>query len=332
MKKDFATWREEIMCGRNRQAQEALIMELFRYQAKHNALYSSYLSHVGRKAEKSKGMEDIVYLPLQFFRSHEVKTGDWKEERRFLSSGTTDSQRSAHAIDDISFYVHHAQRIFERHYGLLKELCLIVYLPNYEHSTSSLICMLKHFVSCAHTLSGFVSNADMLADKVDALSRSYKGNKVLWGVTFALLEASRVLKGLDLSDYLLIETGGMKREETVLRREDMHCYWKECWNCRAIHTEYGMTEMLSQAYGASGQMAFSEVMRICVREREDPFSLASLGSVGGINVIDLANVHSCAFLQTEDLGRVHENGTFEVIGRESRAEQRGCHQLFEEYL
>ena len=213
MKKDFATWREEIMCVRSRQAQEAFIMELFRYQAKHNALYSSYLSHVGREAEKSKGMEDIVYLPLQFFRSHEVKTGDWKEERRFLSSGTTDSQRSVHAIDDTSFYVHHAQRIFERYYGLLKELCLIVYLPNYEHSTSSLICMLKHFVSCAHTLSGFVSNAEMLADKVDAISRSYKGNKVLWGVTFALLEASRVLRGLDLSDYLLIETGGMKREE-----------------------------------------------------------------------------------------------------------------------
>ena len=313
---------------------EPLALDVFRHQAAHNPLYRRYLDLIHADPDAVDSLRKIPFLPIQFFKTYEIKTGVWEPETVFTSSGTTGQQPSRHFVRDATFYLRNAVNGFGQFYGPVEDLCFLALLPGYlERSGSSLVAMADHFIRRSrHSDSGFfLRNTDELV----ALLRKYEAAEdaapptVLLGVSFALLDLAETHQ-FNLPHLIVMETGGMKGRRVEPTRQQLHEVLQKAFNTPAVHSEYGMTELLSQAY-SKGEGVFypSASMRVFTREITDPLSPQKPGKTGGINVIDLANVDSCAFIATEDLGRWFDDGAFEILGRFDNSDVRGCNLMVE---
>ncbi|WP_339878088.1 acyl transferase [uncultured Algoriphagus sp.] len=310
---------------------ENLALQLFEFQSQSNPIYRKYLEARNVSTQSVKSLDQIPFLPIRFFKDHQVISGDKANySEYFSSSGTTGMITSRHYIWSEDWYLDHAQQIFESNYGSLEGSHVLALLPAYlERKGSSLVSMANHFIKeskSAH--SGFyLYNQDELLEKMEMLAADGK-QILLLGVTFALLDLAESGKSFSAPGNLVVmETGGMKGRRKEMIREEVHDILKPFFGVKEIHSEYGMTELMSQAYSkGQGKYTLPDSMRVILRDVNDPLSL-SQRSQGGINVIDLANFHSCAFLETQDLGRFDENGMLEVLGRFDNSEIRGCNLL-----
>ncbi|WMJ73584.1 acyl transferase [Cytophagaceae bacterium ABcell3] len=300
-------------------------IRLFQYQAQNNEIYKKYLHALNIVAEDIERIEDIPFLPVSLFKHHKVITGANVSEFFFMSSGTSETGRSRHYLHDLDFYRKVSQHIFEQQYGAISNIRLICLLPSYqENPHSSLIFMADNLIKKAMPGSGYVKTSqDTIAIVRESLDEGVQ--PVLLGVTFALLEMAERFSQ-DLHGLIMIETGGMKGRRKELIREELHQILCDAFHLDQIHSEYGMCELLSQAYSLrEGLFSTPPWMKVLLREVNDPFSLSQKGA-GGINIIDLANVDSCAFIETMDIGR-YRQGKFEVLGRFDNSDIRGCSQL-----
>ncbi len=303
---------------------------VFQHQFEHNAVYRSFCDLLCVHPSEVHQIKDIPFLPIQFFKSHEVVAASTKRtEKIFTSSGTTGTITSKHHVKDLGIYEQSFRQAFTHFYGNIEEYVVLALLPSYlEREGSSLIYMANDMIKHSkHPESGFYLNElDLLSTKLTALDEA--GQKVLLlGVSFALLDLVE-RHTFDLKHTIVMETGGMKGRRKEIIREELHHTLQKGFGVSAIHSEYGMTELLSQAYSkGKGHFSCPPWMQVLTRETEDPLSLQTSGKTGGINIIDLANFHSCAFIATQDLGRVCADGTFEVLGRFDHSDIRGCNLM-----
>jgi phenylacetate-coenzyme A ligase PaaK-like adenylate-forming protein len=321
---------EDSLYSVNESNFQDIALRLFRFQAENNLVYNQYLNFLNCNVDEIQSIEEIPFLPISFFKTKPIKTGNWQPEVEFSSSGTTGMTTSKHLVKDVSFYLRLSENIFERFYGPCENFHFLALLPSYlERKGSSLIAMMNHFIERSKSLhSGFyLNNHDELKRKLQFLKDDEK-RVILWGVSFALLDLAESGE-IDLSECIVIETGGMKGRRKESIRQDVHEYLSSRFHVNSIHSEYGMTELMSQAYSHSnGYYKTPPWMKILVREINDPFSIIST-KTGMINVVDLANFHSCAFIETQDLGRIDDKGSFEVLGRIDNSDMRGCNLLVE---
>ena len=308
---------------------EKYALEVFAYQLKKNRVYQNYCNHLGIQEHNIQKAKDIPFLPIAFFKSHQVVTGAVSKSTLFSSSGTTGTTTSRHYVADIALYKQSYTLGFERFYGPISDYCILGLLPSYlEREGSSLIYMVHDLIQqSGHPASGFYLNdLAALKEKLRELE-AQKVKTLLIGVSFALLDLSEDFD-FPLKHTIVMETGGMKGRRKEMIREELHQTLKAAFGVEVIHSEYGMTELLSQAYSkGNGIFQCPPWMKVLARDPEDPLSLQSPGKTGGLNVIDLANIHSCAFIATQDLGKVYADGTFEVLGRFDHAEIRGCNLM-----
>jgi len=327
---DFKSFSEVI---KNLKSEDfdSTALELFRFQASENQIYKKYLDARHIKVKDVSQVKDIPFLPIRFFKDHPIVSGDLARFSGFFSSsGTTGMITSKHYFWSESWYLNHAQSIFEKEYGDLSNFHVLALLPAYlERKGSSLVSMANFFIEQSGSdHSGFyLYNQDELLDKLRFLQHSHK-KVLLLGVTFALLDLAESEKEFPRMENLIVmETGGMKGRRKEMIREEVHELLKPYFGVKMIHSEYGMTELMSQAYSkGEGKYTLPTSMRVMLRDVNDPYSWSSK-SQGGINVIDLANFHSCAFLETQDLGSFDENGYLQVLGRFDNSEIRGCNLL-----
>ncbi|MBO9593297.1 MAG: acyl transferase [Niabella sp.] len=308
---------------------EVLAKELFLFQYQHNEIYRRYADAIGCKAGEVTGLSDIPFLPIRFFKTHEVTTTSFEPEVYFESSGTTGTVNSKHLVKDAALYTESFTRAFELFYGPATDFCILGLLPSYlERGHSSLVFMVDQLIrDSAHPQSGFyLQDFESLDQTLRQLEE--RGQKTLLiGVTYALLDFAEQFPR-PLRHTIVMETGGMKGRRRELIRAEVHDRLKQHLGTEAIHSEYGMTELLSQAYSkGSGIFDTPPWMRMVLREEEDPLSVITRPGRGVLNVIDLANIYSCSFIATDDLGIVHANGTFEVLGRRDNSDIRGCSLL-----
>ena len=315
----------------NESSFEDIALELFHFQAVYNPVYRDFVRNLSVDIKSVKQLNQIPFLPIRFFKSHDIKTGEWIPEVTFTSSGTTSSTTSRHPVRHLSFYLSHSQRTFEYFFGPLGDYHLLALLPSYlERQGSSLIAMIDHFIKESESVYSafYLHDVDQLVERLDSLRRDDK-RTLLWGVSFALLDLAEH-HTMDLSHCLVFETGGMKGKRKEIIRHELHKVLSESFHLKDVFSEYGMTELLSQAYTKGGTRFFCPPwMRVLARDLTDPLETGLLNETGGINVIDLANCHSVAFIETEDLGRVFDDGTFEVLGRADNSDVRGCSLLVE---
>ena len=310
---------------------ENLALELFQFQSQANPIYRKYLEARNISTQSVKSMDQIPFLPIRFFKDQQVISGDPSDFTDFFSSsGTTGMITSRHYFWSEAWYLEHAQRIFEDQFGSLGNFHVLALLPAYlERKGSSLVSMADHFIRESNSeQSGFyLYNQDQLLAKIETLAVDPR-TILLLGVTFALLDLAESGKKFNSpSNLIVMETGGMKGRRKEMIREEVHDILKPFFAVETIHSEYGMTELLSQAYSkGGGKYTLPNSMRVILRDVNDPLSI-SKRSQGGINVIDLANFHSCAFIETQDLGRFDGNGMLEVLGRFDNSEVRGCNLL-----
>ncbi|HER08461.1 MAG TPA: acyl transferase [Bacteroides sp.] len=318
-------------------------LEVFRFQSAHNPVYREYLARLGVDARGIGKIEDIPFLPVEFFRTRRVICSNTDPEIIFESSGTTMSAPSRHYVSDASLYRRSITEGFRTFYGAADRYCILALLPSYlERGGSSLVFMMDHLIRLSgHPDSGFY--LDQLDDLAAVLrKRAADGHPtLLLGVSFALLDLAEKYP-LTLGDPIIVmETGGMKGQRKELVRSELHSLLTVAFGTGSIHSEYGMTELLSQAYSQGGGLFRSPSwMKVLVRDPNDPLTIlepvgekdpgpgtAMASASGGLNMIDLANLHSCAFIATGDLGRVYRDGSFEVTGRFDHADVRGCNLL-----
>lgn len=304
-------------------------LKLFHFQSQKNEIYKTFLQNIRIDTQKVKNVKDIPFLPIHFFKEFAIKTGSWKEKLIFESSGTTGQTASKHYVKAPTFYRQISKAVFERFYGPLSEFVFLALLPSYlERGSSSLVYMVDYFIrESGSPHSGFyLYNYDELYEKL--LLMKNKGLKtVLVGVTFALLEFAAKYP-VEFPGLIVMETGGMKGRGKEMVRYEVHSRLGNAFCIQKVHSEYGMTELLSQAYAMEmGRYKSPSWMKVFIREINDPFEWEKPGRSGGINIIDLANVDSCAFIETKDIGKVSEDGSFEVLGRFDNSEIRGCNLL-----
>jgi len=304
-------------------------LQTFGYQYQHNQVYQRFCTLLGRTPDKVRQLTDIPFLPIEFFKSEAVYCGNERPTTVFTSSGTTGSQTSRHYVKDLAVYQQSFRQGFADFYGNIEEYTVLALLPSYlERTGSSLITMVADLIERSGSAdSGFYLNEyNLLAEKLTSLDRS--GRKVLLiGVSFALLDLVETHR-FQLKNTIVMETGGMKGRRKELIREELHAILCEGFGVEHIHSEYGMTELLSQAYSAgSGLYESVRWLKVLIRDTNDALSYQRPLKTGGINLIDLANIHSCSFIATQDLGRLHPDGRFEVLGRFDNADIRGCNLL-----
>ncbi len=310
----------------NEKTFEKFAVDIFNFQWKQNQIYREYCNLLEIEPKDVTKLEDIPFLPISFFKTREIKTGTWKTEKIFKSSGTT-GQRSTHHVRDETFYHFITETIFNQHFSNLKSFKILALLPSYiEQGDSSLISMVNHFMRSTQKGGGFYM--ENYTDLKAALI-SNEDPKVLFGVSYALLDfidKNGPFSGL--KNLIVIETGGMKGRREEITRQELHQRIKSGFGIESVYSEYGMTELLSQAYGKNGLFSFPRWGKVMIRDINDPFSYVDKGATGGINVIDLANINSISFVETEDLGRITQNSQFEVMGRMDNTDIRGCNLLF----
>ncbi|MET3114785.1 phenylacetate-coenzyme A ligase PaaK-like adenylate-forming protein [Pedobacter sp. CG_S7] len=321
--------QNEIFSINSEQVFNEHALATFKHQAENCAVYKSYLYHLGVLPETVIQVADIPYLPISFFKTHQVTSDNSEPEIIFSSSGTTGTIQSQHLVIAVKVYEDSFNTAFEQFYGNIKDTCLLALLPSYlERDGSSLIYMVDALLKQSnHPNSGyFLHNQLELFNTLQQL-KSAKQKAILIGVTYALLDFLEEYQ-LSFPELIVMETGGMKGKRKEMVREELHDILNAGFGVTAIHSEYGMTELLSQAY-SSGNGIFNcpSWMKIVLREANDPLSLVKNQQTGGINVIDLANVNSCSFIATQDLGRLYADGSFEVLGRFDHADIRGCNLL-----
>lgn len=301
-------------------------LAVFDYQYHNNSLYRSYCDLLHIQPEQVQTLTDIPFLPIHFFKTHNVVTGNSTSfDAVFESSGTTGSINSKHYVTSLPLYLDTCLKGFETHFGAADTYVFLCLLPSYlERKNSSLVYMAQHLISCSgQPESGFY--LDNLEQLHTTIARLKTGNRkiVLLGVTFALIDFAAQFP-MDLRDVIVIETGGMKGRKEEWTRTQVHDYLKKQWQLPQIYSEYGMTELLSQGY-STGQEQFRPIgtMRVLTRDEYDPLHTCRTGR-GPLNIVDLSNIYSCSFIATEDIGMVYEDGTFEVLGRLDTSALRGC--------
>lgn len=307
---------------------EALALDIFHYQRKNNAVYGAYVEALGVNPARVDRLQSIPFLPIRFFKSREIKTGVFEPEAVFESSGTTGMINSRHLVKDISLYRESFTKAFELFYGPASGYCILGLLPSYlERGNSSLVMMVDELIRMSgHPQSGFYLNEfDQLAGVLQELEARQQPT-LLIGVSFALLDFAEKYQ-LPLKHTIIMETGGMKGRRKEMVRPELHGILKYAFSLPAIHSEYGMTELLSQAYSkGEGLYRCPPWMKILLRDDEDPLNILSTGA-GVVNVIDLANLHSCSFIATDDAGKLYPDGSFEILGRVDGSDMRGCSLL-----
>lgn len=308
---------------------KAVSLAVFNYQWTNNSVYQQFCNYLKINPNEIKSIEQIPFLPIEFFKSHPIKTGSFEAEQVFLSSGTTGMTPSKHFVKDVELYEMSFTKAFFHFYGNIKDYCVLALLPSYiEREGSSLVYMVEKLIHLSnHQKSGFfLKNEQKLIKILQKLIKNEQ-KTMLIGVSFALLDLAEKYQ-LDLSQLIIMETGGMKGRREELTRSELHSIYKKSFNVSEIHSEYGMTELLSQAYSkGNGIFTTPNWMKILVRDINDPFSFVENNKTGGINVIDLANINSCSFVATQDLGKKITKNEFEVLGRFDNSDIRGCNLL-----
>jgi hypothetical protein len=316
----------------NAETFDEIALQLFQVQSVHNTVYARFIEALGIHPRTITSVESIPFLPIRFFKQHVLKSGDWSEQQFFASSGTTGLQTSRHAVYNTSAYLQHAQRIFEKQFGPLSEYHLLALLPSYlEQGQSSLVSMIDYFIKETQSpYSGFYRhNTEKLVADVEQLKAGADRKVIVWGVTYALMDVAEKFE-LDWSAVMVFETGGMKGRRKEITREALHQQLMNSMGVDRVFSEYGMTELFSQAYTSGGNRYIpAHTMKVVIRDLTDPFRKGLLKETGGINVIDLANYSTVAFIETEDIGKLSENGGFEVMGRMDNSDVRGCNLLVE---
>ena len=308
---------------------KAIALEVFRFQFENNTVYRSFCDLLYVNPSDVKELNQIPFLPIQFFKSHQVLNSQNPIETTFISSGTTGQTTSKHHVTDLAVYKDSFKKGFQHFYGNIEDYTILALLPNYlERKGSSLVYMVDQLIKDSKkTDSGFyLNNLDELKDTLIQLDK--KEEKVLLiGVSFALLDLIEAYS-FKLKNTVIMETGGMKGQRKELIREQLHALLKQGFGVNQIHSEYGMTELLSQAYSkGNGVFNCPPWMTILTRDPEDALTVFNTNKTGGVNVIDLANINSCAFIATQDLGRLLPNGDFEVVGRFDNSDIRGCNLM-----
>lgn len=310
---------------------DALAMDLFVFQANKNKVYRRYLEVRGIDPGKITEVKDIPFLPISLFKTQKVISGAEKLfDSWYSSSGTTGQENSRHYIWSKEFYLQHTVNNFEAVYGPLENFHVLALLPSYlERKGSSLVDMADHFIrkSKSEASNFYLYDYQALLKKLEILKTNNK-KVMLIGVTFALLDMAEIIPPHTCFENLIVmETGGMKGRRKEMVREDVHKMLQTAFKVESIHSEYGMTELMSQAYSpGQGKFWCSPFMQVLIRDIYDPFTYTS-GTSGAINAIDLANFHSCGFIETEDLGLINEDGSFTVLGRMDNSETRGCNLM-----
>jgi len=311
---------------------DAVALEVFRYQFDNNAFYRRFCELRFKTPATVNSIQDIPFLPIEFFKQKTIYSYSQKPEIVFTSSGTTGSITSRHPVAKLSLYQESFLRGFRYFYGDETEWTTLALLPSYlEREGSSLVVMADELIRrSSYQESGFyLHNYRELAQQLSALSRQPNRKVLLLGVTYALLDLAEQFPQA-LHHIVVMETGGMKGKRKEMVREELHHTLKTAFDVPAIHSEYGMTELLSQAYSkGNGIFETPPWMRILIREMNDPLTYVEPGKTGGINIIDLANKYSCSFLATSDLGKQHGDHQFEILGRFDFSDVRGCNLMVE---
>lgn len=307
-------------------------LKVFNYQYKNNPVYKEFITVLRRTGSSVSSIHDIPFLPVEFFRSHRIMTGNRSADIVFESSGTTGAMTSKHHVSDLKLYERSFLKSFGLFYGDPRDYLILALLPSYtEREGSSLVYMADKLIKMSHDHgSGFYKVSDSGLLKVINEGRIKDKKIILLGVSFALLDLAEK-RLADLSGVIVMETGGMKGRRKELTRSELHTVLKKNLNLDTIHSEYGMTELLSQAYSKGDGIFYAPPwMKIVLRDPYDPLSLFDqAGKTGGINIVDLANLNSCSFISTGDLGKLHDDGGFEVLGRFDNSDIRGCNLMTE---
>lgn len=313
----------------NQKQFDKIALKVFRFQYDNNEVYREFCELLKIEKQQVKSIIQIPFLPIQFFKSHIVLSSTNAIQETFTSSGTTGAYTSKHHVTDSSIYEESYKKGFSQFYGNIEDYVVLALLPSYlEREGSSLIYMANDLIKLSNNPeSGFYLNQyEELTQKLITLDNSGK-NVILIGVTYALLDLIEHQK-FQLKNTIIMETGGMKGKRKEMIREELHKILCDGFGVPTIHSEYGMTELLSQAYSlGNGVFECPPWMQILVRETEDALSYVKNGKTGGLNVIDLANINSCSFIATQDLGKKNPNDSFEVLGRFDNSDIRGCNLM-----
>jgi hypothetical protein len=310
---------------------DRLALEIFKYQVVSNKTYRDYLKILEINTSAITRLEEIPFIPVELFKSQKIITGDGRPALKFESSGTTGAIKNKHYIIDPGLYASSFEKCFSLFYGSPDRYCILALLPSYlERKNSSLVYMVNGLIRMSnHKSSGFyLNNLSELSETLKKLE-SEEHPVILLGVSFALVRLAEKFP-MHLEHTIIMETGGMKGRQEEMIREVLHGILSEAFHVNEIHSEYGMTELLSQAYSKGhGLFQTPPWMKILIRDTYDPFTYLSAGTSGGINIIDLANLYSCSFIATQDIGRINPSGSFEVLGRFDNSDIRGCNLMLE---
>lgn len=308
---------------------EKKALEIFKFQFENNLVYRSFCDLLCKHPSEIKDLKDIPFLPIDFFKSHEIKISSKKTSKIFTSSGTTGSNLSKHYVTDLDLYEKSFINCFKVFYGDINDYTILGLLPSYlERNNSSLVYMVNKMIEQSKFPESrfYLDEIDKLKETILNLEKE-KRKTILIGVSYALLDLVEYHK-FNLKHTIIMETGGMKGKRKELIKSELHKLLKNGFGVNNIHSEYGMTELLSQAYSKkNGLFSTPPWMKILIRDTEDPQSILPLAKTGGINIIDLANINSCPFIATMDLGKLHEDGQFEVLGRFDQSDIRGCNLM-----
>ena len=316
---------EQVFAITNEKDFSRIALHVYQFQFENNLLYQDYCRAVRKLPQTVREITDIPFLPISFFKTHRIETTVFDAELVFKSSGTTGSVTSSHYVKDANLYWKSFSKGFQKVYGDIKQYCIIGLLPSYlERENSSLVYMVDHLIKqSGHKNSGFYLNEFEQLDLTLKQLLFSNQKTILIGVTYALLDFSdRYVQNIPTT--LIMETGGMKGRAKEITRAELYERLKNNFGVSDIHSEYGMTELLSQAYGVNGKMTCSPWMKVLIRDETDPFTIYNTTGAGAINIIDLANLYSCSFIATEDIGRLNEDGSFEILGRLDHSDIRGC--------
>jgi phenylacetate-coenzyme A ligase PaaK-like adenylate-forming protein len=322
-------YTERIFQIKNEKEFEELALEIFYFQSETVPVYKEFINYLKLKPKRIDTISKIPFLPVEFFKSHKIIVQGKKPQIVFDSSGTTGSTQSRHFVADVGLYKTSFLKSFSHFYGDPSEYCILALLPSYlERSGSSLVYMAEELIKYSgHPMSGFyLDETDKLMGVLREL-KSAQTHAILIGVSFALADLAETYQG-NLSGIIFMETGGMKGRRKEMVREELHGLLKNSFRISEVHSEYGMTELLSQAYSkGNGIFNCPLWMKILLRDSYDPLQNINTGNTGTINIIDLANIYSCSFLATSDLGKLHPDGSFEVLGRMDNSDIRGCNLM-----
>ncbi|WP_299313470.1 acyl transferase [uncultured Aquimarina sp.] len=321
---------ETIFRIQNDQDFEKAALRVFQYQYVNCGIYQRFCNLLGITKSSVKNSRNIPFLPIEFFKREKIVTSSSNIQQIFTSSGTTGSITSKHYVTNLNIYESSFRKGFQYFYGNIKDYTILALLPSYlDREGSSLVYMADKLIKeSQQPKSGFyLDQTEKLVAMLKQLTK--QGEKVLLiGVSFALLD---LIENYDIQlndDTIIMETGGMKGRRKEMIRGQLHEILKKGFGVPKIHSEYGMTELLSQAYSkADGIFYCPPWMKVSTRDTEDALTLLPVNKTGGVNIIDLANINSCSFIATQDLGKTHDNGSFEILGRFDHSDIRGCNLM-----